>query len=69
MRVVSSIISIDCIIVYMETIEDLGEMAIAWGSFGKCIARSSGLYGKDERLLIRSIGLVRRDSHSIVPCC
>ena len=32
----------------MENVEDLGEMALAWGSFGKCIARSLGLHGKDE---------------------
>ena len=32
-------------------------MAIVWDLFGKCIARSHGVYGKDELLLIGSMGL------------
>ena len=42
-------------------------MAIAWESFGNCIARSHGVHGKNEWLLIGSMGLVRRYDHSIVP--
>ena len=55
MPVGSSIISMGCI---YAKIQGSWEMAIAWGSFGKCIARSTGLCIRERRVTaakIRSI--------------